>query len=293
MKKILCFIVAIFSVAFAGYSQNQINQSNKTAPLTLTIKSDKQLYKEGEPIVIALVLKNISDEKISVFIRYLKMGPYPLTKDGGSCILMNSKNERIEVGKVPVQDKALAKSDYIISNPNESHEFQFILNDFVLKGLKPDVYTIKYSNTGHDYYYDEPPTLMKKVEYPWLGTVVSNQISISVVSKEDLTALQKAWQYFLNALKSGDQSKIKTFTTDKGYQLLVQHFKVYIDTLGDDFGEQFKQLGSRWSNYPAVRWWWITQTYANGSIGPNIKESGIDFLKVNGEWKFDHFSPGE
>lgn len=181
MKKTLCAICMVLFAALIVFGQNQVlSQHNKNTPLTLTVKSDKNVYKEGEPILITLTIKNISNEKISVCIRYLKGGPYPLTKDA-CCILLNSKKERLEVGRVPVQDKALAKSDYIISNPDESHEFQFILNEYVLEGLKPDTYTLKYSNTGHDYYYEEGSTSMKKVEYPWTGTVTSNEISIQVV----------------------------------------------------------------------------------------------------------------
>lgn|GEM_PF-2695096 len=403
--------------------------------------------------MLTLAIKNISKEKISVFIRYLKNGPYPLTKDAGSCILVNSSNERIEIGKIPVQDKAFSESDYVILNPDESREFQIKLNDYILGELKPDTYTLKYSNTGHDYYYEQGPTPMRKVKYPWTGTVVSNEITIKVAEENDLGSVKdmggrrqpqenarlsltlssdtqvyeednpiiisliirnmsrekvnlftpyleslhraadciilnskneeipytvkaqsltsasgnlfvslepneaqvfkfdiyqsiqerlkpdtysityyyrgwdvapsmgnmilpagpypwrgevasnkiivqvmangtlepvkKAWKAFLDVLKSGDENKARQLSTNKGYKSLFKFVKPSMPVK-----ETLKNLGNRWSN-SAIRWQWITQTSVNASIGPEIKESGIDFIKVDNEWKFDNFSPGE
>ena len=58
MKKILLAIMALCFVATVGYSQE------KASPLTLTIKSDKQVYEVGEAVRLMVEMSNVGRQDI-------------------------------------------------------------------------------------------------------------------------------------------------------------------------------------------------------------------------------------
>lgn len=276
MKKTFYTIcVVLFAVLTVFAKSKVLSQHNENPPLTLTIKSDKQLYEEGEPILITVTVKNISNQKVSIFIRYLTLPSYLLQE--GICDVFNSKKERIFVG-VPMQPAAAKKNDFMILEPGKSASYKFNLYDAPMDQLKPEAYTIKYFYYGTESYYEDK--ILKKVNYPWTGTVTSNEIYIQVVEKGALTAVKKTWDDLLTALKSNDENKIKALSTKKGYEYLSSR------------KESFKEIGDSWSSLK-LRWKNMTEVTAWASHGAEIKEPGISFVKVNGEWKFDHLTSGE
>ena len=67
MSKIFSGIVILLFMATAGYCQEPkqaLQQFDKSSPLTLTIKSDKQVYEAGEKIRLSLEIKNLGSEEI-------------------------------------------------------------------------------------------------------------------------------------------------------------------------------------------------------------------------------------
>ncbi|MDP2922145.1 MAG: HEAT repeat domain-containing protein [Candidatus Omnitrophota bacterium] len=259
---------------------NVLPKSDKTAPLTLNIRSDKQVYEEGEPIIITVTIRNISKEKVSIYTKNLKFG--------GCYEVMNSKKEKILDCTAKGRD-VLEEKDFIILEPNQAKAFKLSVNPFQMKKLKPDTYTITYYYYGVDTCLDSrseewfPP---KRVDYPWTGTVVSEPITIQVVAKGVLTPIKKAWEDFLIALKSGDENKVKPLSTDRGYESLL-----LLIMPQETKEELFKKLGNSLSSSD-IRWTHLTETSATGSHGSEWVESGIGFIKVDGEWKFDLWTAG-
>lgn len=145
-------------------------------PLVLTIASDKRVYEVGQPILITLTLRNISQGAVSVFTRSFTP-PLPLL-DKGTCDVYGSGGERIRVG-TPLQPLPARKAEFTVLEPNHSLSFRLNLDDAPMEVLEPDVYTVTCYYYGTDRYYENAvPTT---VSHPWRGEVVSNVETIQVV----------------------------------------------------------------------------------------------------------------
>ncbi len=144
-------------------------QSDKNAPLEIIIKSDKQVYEEGEPILINLTIRNISKGKVNVFTRYLK-GLYR----GDDCYIANSANERIPCDGREQEDARKA-SEFMILEPGKAGQFNFDISRSLTQKLKADTYAVTYVYRGWDVGAWESRIFMEG-EWPWVGTVRSNTI---------------------------------------------------------------------------------------------------------------------
>jgi len=263
MKKM--FLLVLLLLPSICFSQSQ------SSPVTLTIKTDNDVYEVGEKIGVTVEIKNRSKEKISIYDRYLYRPDYALKE--GIVHLVNSKNERVLVG-AKYEPPIPLLSEYFILEPGQSKRFDFILNEFLNNGLIPDTYRMAFYYYGADTYGGQ---VLKKVEYPWTGTAISYGIDIQVVAKGVRTEVNEAWENLLIALSSGDENRIKALSTPRGYEELLFNQRK---------GQNFKVQGDQWGRFK-LKWNFIKETTAMGSYGPEMKQSGFGFEKVNGQWKFD------
>jgi len=147
-------------------------------PLVLSITSDAHVYEVGQPILITLTLRNISQEAVSVFTRSFTP-PLPLL-DEGICDVYGSGGERIRVG-TPLQPLPSREAEFTDLEPGRSLSYRLNLYDAPMEVLEPDHYTVTYYYYGTDRYYENAvPTT---VSHPWVGQVVSNVETIQVVSR--------------------------------------------------------------------------------------------------------------
>lgn len=97
---------------------------------------------------------------------------------------------------------------------------------------------------------------------------------------------ETAWSRLLSAMLSGDLAAVERLTTGKGLASL-------------DAGrgsrprsEAFPGWAKAWSKWE-VRWKSRDDTRATARLGPEVKEHGLEFAKVDGGWKLDRWMPGE
>ena len=148
--------------------------------LNLVISADKTTFKIGEEVVITSNISNIGNNKLSIF-------PQFLTEPEHLIISIGSRND-VNKGN----SYYFSPTEYIILGPGETKSFQFKLGQWLthwrLEHLRlgqdrynPKIaFTIRYLYQGRDNYY--PSTNVKaKVEFPWVGTIVSNPIEITLL----------------------------------------------------------------------------------------------------------------
>lgn len=145
-------------------------------PLVLSITSDTQVYEVGQPILITLTLRNISQDAISVFTRAFTP-PLPLLEKG-VCDVYASGGERINAG-TPLQPLPAREAEFTVLEPSESLSFHLNLNEAPMEVLEPDSYTVTCYYYGTDRYYDNGAPTM--VTHPWVGEVVSSVATIQVL----------------------------------------------------------------------------------------------------------------
>jgi hypothetical protein len=147
-------------------------------PLVLSITSDTQVYEMGQPVLITLTLRNISQDAISVFTRAFTP-PLPLLEKG-VCDVYASGGERIRAG-IPLQPLPAREAEFTVLEPGESLSYRLNLDEAPIEVLEPDTYTVTCYYYGTDRYYENGvPTT---VSHPWVGEVVSNVETIQVVQR--------------------------------------------------------------------------------------------------------------
>jgi hypothetical protein len=145
-------------------------------PLVLSITSDTDVSEVGQPILITLTLRNISQNAVSVFTRSFTP-PLPLL-ERGTCDVYGSNGERIRVG-TPRQPLPAREAEFTVLEPGENLSYRLNLDDAPMEILEPDVYTVTCCYYGTDRYYENGvPTT---VAHPWVGEVASNVETIQVV----------------------------------------------------------------------------------------------------------------
>lgn len=175
MKKTSFLLLSILVFVLIGYGQEQpIQQIDTKAPLTLTIKSDKEVYESGEEVIIFGQIKNISEK--DVFIYPLE---WTLTV---TYEVIDSKGKKIDV-PLPISDLwPPTKNDFVLIKAGGLLQKSWGLSivDEDLQFL-PDVYTIMVRyEVREDGYYENG----KFVDLDaWTGTLVSNIITIEVKGK--------------------------------------------------------------------------------------------------------------
>lgn len=79
---------------------------------------------------------------------------------------------------------------------------------------------------------------------------------------------------------------MKARTTEAGYGALMEGVG------SDDPAVTLRRWGEGWAGW-AVRWQTVTDSAADASVGPEVKEHGIRLVKDGRSWKLDRWTPGD
>lgn len=97
---------------------------------------------------------------------------------------------------------------------------------------------------------------------------------------------EAAWDRLLAAMRGGDEPAIARYTTPAGLASLEKR------VIDEPRKVAFARWGKGWAAWE-VRWKKKTATEAEASLGPEVKEHGLSFVKVDGSWKLNRWMPGE
>jgi len=134
--------------------------------LKMIIVTEKKIFDKDEPIKIKTEIRNVSKESVKVNKRFF---PY---KDVDLGIKMKG------TGYIPVRTlppdspPKLEKKWFEILKPGQSVNFEYKLNRFFYKSLKPGVYEIIFK-----YKVDEEKVKKFKA---WYGQINSNSLGITI-----------------------------------------------------------------------------------------------------------------
>ena len=182
MKGILLSIILLLSAMLAGYCQEQpLYRIDKSSPLTLTIKSDKEVYKIGEALNVWGTIKNISKKPIWV-CNYCNF--IPRIKDSEGDFIHSKIIWKAKLIKI-------SKDDFIYLKPEEElkvqviHDGRYYFRCGSEFNLTAGMYTISLEYSNIFIRKTEPwdPDLSGQ-EFginAWIGVLTSNTITIEVV----------------------------------------------------------------------------------------------------------------
>lgn len=98
--------------------------------------------------------------------------------------------------------------------------------------------------------------------------------------------VEDGWSSLLLALQTGDDAGIAKHTTPAGLASLRAGVH------DEPEKTAFARWGKLWAKWE-TRWKQKSDDKAHAVMGPEVKEAGLDFVKVDGVWKLDRWSPGE
>jgi hypothetical protein len=101
----------------------------------------------------------------------------------------------------------------------------------------------------------------------------------------DRATPEDAWHALLTALKAADEAATTRLTTKEGLASLR-------NGLGADARDVLAKRADGWSRWE-VRWKKRTDTRAEAMLGPEAKEHGLVFVRDDGGWRLERWSPGE
>jgi len=87
-------------------------------------------------------------------------------------------------------------------------------------------------------------------------------------------------------MKTRDEKEVERLTTKAGLASLEAG--VHDEKRAD----VFERWGKGWTEWE-IRWKKRTEDRAEAWLGPEVKEHGLVFVRVDGGWKLDRWSPGE
>jgi len=163
MKRILLGMVLLLLMVTVGCSQEpeqSPQRSGESLPLTLTIKSDKEVYEAGEEIVLEVTLKNNSDKEMIVF--WSDENPAGASGGGGTSLTIFPTPPKAYA--VYIKPKEAIKK---IISPLDSGP-TFVLH-----------YVVRYSD--RDMFLDFKHKPNQEI---FAGTLTSNTITIKVIEKK-------------------------------------------------------------------------------------------------------------
>jgi len=230
MKKVIlgtAILLLIASVSYCQESNQPLQRFDKSLPLALTIKSDKQVYKVGEEIIIEAALKNNGSQELWLGGFYKDIDEighrsnfrFRVFKD-------NSKTERQYIN-IELLKKMFVDFKKQLIKPGEEIAFKVTLNKWYDMS-KPGRYTVvcKYTSKG--------PFEMDEWLPIWEGTITSNTITIEAREKKD-TVLKNTYysrvtsgldaDLFMSITK-GDMSGVRQ-AIDKGANVNARHFGMF------------------------------------------------------------------
>ena len=109
---------------------------------------------------------------------------------------------------------------------------------------------------------------------------------VASASAKPTDAPEATWSKLLAAMSAGDDEAIKRHTTADGLKSLEHGAGT------EDKHTAFARWGKGWSAWE-VRWTKRTPDRVEASLGPEVKEHGLVFVRVDGVWKLDRWTPGE
>lgn len=201
----------------AGEIEKQ-SEGKVTGGLQLTIKSDKEIYKHYENIVITLSFKNVSKNTIHIY-----KSPIPMSDIIPEIFMMDAKGRIIkqiptplivdELREIPDSDRDFQKVE-----PNEIFLFPLILKDMSISTkfnevsacLAPGSYRFSVSLEFPDYLFSSKKITIK----PWHGRIKSNTIGIEVVTTKEF---EKRVSYWLGRLNKWDKKAVEIYENSDKY----------------------------------------------------------------------------
>jgi len=99
-------------------------------------------------------------------------------------------------------------------------------------------------------------------------------------------SVEDAWTSLLAAMRAGDDAAIAKWTTPAGLASLRAGVH------GEPEHTAFARWGAGWAKWE-VRFKQKTPDRATASLGPEVKEHGLDFVHTPDGWKLERWSPGE
>ena len=109
---------------------------------------------------------------------------------------------------------------------------------------------------------------------------------VSSSSAKPGAGARDVWPIVLAALRAGDATILAKWTTPAGLASLRAGVH------GEPEQVAFKRWGEGWSKWE-LRWKQSAPDRASASMGPEVKEHGLEFVRTPDGWKLDRWSPGE
>lgn len=97
---------------------------------------------------------------------------------------------------------------------------------------------------------------------------------------------EAAWARLLSAMTAGDMVAVARLTTAAGLASLDARRGT------SPRADAFPGWAKAWSKWE-VRWKTRDADRATARLGPEIKEHGLELVRVDGGWKLDRWMPGE
>ena len=97
---------------------------------------------------------------------------------------------------------------------------------------------------------------------------------------------ESCWTRLLVAMRAGDDATIAILTTANGRASLEKGVS------GEDKHVAYARWGKGWAAWE-IRWTKRSDDRAEASLGPEVKEHGLIFVRESGAWKLDRWTPGE
>lgn len=287
MKATIRFITGslVIGIAFVGgwwnWNRIQAEEIEKQSEgkvidgLQLTIKSDKEIYKHHENIVITFSFKNVSKNTI-----YIYKSPVPMSDIIPEIFMIDAKGGIIkqipiplivdELREIPTSDRDFQKIE-----ANGMFLLPLIFKDISISTksnevslcLAPGSYRFSVSLEFPDYLFSSEEITIK----PWHGRIKSNTISIEVVTTEEF---EKRVSYWLGRLNKWDKKAVEIYENPDKYS----NYKDLGETnawIGDCKAE-LKKLGV------SVIWDNAERTYLISMTLKEAKEIGKRELKKQG-----------
>ena len=216
MKKILFGIAVLCLVTSVGYCQEKEQPlADKTAPLVLTLKSDKQVYEAGEPINLELSVHNNSKETIQIYSpEYWGVSEIFVKKATGEVV---QSQFFTKVKRVSFDTFASIASQGIRSFLFKDLEWFGCggLSGFnIEKDFSPGIYNLYMT-------VKNPPVCAgaKYLETDLSGILTSNPLTIEVKAKKEISpaeADQKKLDYNVGVEDATGQGNVRVSTAKAG-----------------------------------------------------------------------------
>lgn len=230
MKATIKFITGILVIGIAlvggwwNWNRIQAEKVEKQSEgkvidaLQFTIKSDKEIYKHYENIVITLSFKNVSKKTI-----YIYKSPIPMSDIIPEIFMIDAKGRIIRQIATPLivdelREISTSDRDFQKVEPNEIFLLPLIFKDISISTkfnevsfcLAPGSYRFSVSLEFPDYLFTSKKITIK----PWHGRIKSNTIIIEVVTTEEF---EKRVNYWLDRLNKWDKKAVEIYENPDKY----------------------------------------------------------------------------